>query len=315
MLKKVLSFLFFIYHVHANISVYTATDGTRLRVGSWSSQIDSDAGKTIVLLTGRASFIEKNQEFIDDLTRRGFNVELMEWRGHGGSDRPILHSQKCHIDSFQTYLNDLHLYLENHVAPRHPGPWIMVGVSMGGHLALRYAHDHPEHIKKLALVVPMIDMATAPFPRSIVGPLTWWMCFWGFQETYAFGFKDIILTTIPPFSRETHDKNRHEKTYETMRMYPDFVISGPTFGWVKAAHESIVATGTPDFYNKITMPVFIQLADLDHLVVNGIVPSKCAAMKHCTMKTYKGSYHNITKETDDIRNSFLNDLELFLKNE
>ena len=63
-----------------------ATDGVRLRTARWAPS--SPIG-TIVLLGGRGEFIEKYFEVIGELLTRGFAVAAMDWRGQGGSDRPL----------------------------------------------------------------------------------------------------------------------------------------------------------------------------------------------------------------------------------
>lgn len=297
---------------YANIEKFKLKDETHLRTGWWDSKT-SPAQGTIVLLIGRASFIEKNQQLIDDLTSRGFNVETFDWRGQGGSTRLLLNSQKCHIDSFDTYLNDMHEYLIHYVRPRRPGPWLLMGISMGGHLALRYANDHPQSFKKVALVVPMFEMITKPFPRPMVGPLVKSLSLLGFSGFYAFGYTDINLKgPMPPFSNETSDQEQHKKTQALMRQYPELVVSGPTFGWVAAAVDSIEATKRKHFGENLP-PMELYLAGQDTLVENKVSEQRCRTFKNCSVKMYENSRHNLPKERPEIRELFLEDVINFLR--
>ena len=63
-----------------------ASDGVRLRTARWDT---NSARGTVAVFGGRGEFIEKYFELAGDLIARGFCVLLMDWRGQGGSDRPL----------------------------------------------------------------------------------------------------------------------------------------------------------------------------------------------------------------------------------
>lgn len=313
------SFLFFLglfwicYDAYATLSYHTLPDNSKIRTGSWKST--SIVKGTIILMIGRGSYLEKNLDFIQDLTALGYNVESFDWRGHGGSDRLIPNSQKCHIDSFDTYLQDFDHYFIHTVKPNLTSskPVYLMGVSMGGHLAVRYIHDHPDAFKKVVLVVPMFDVVTKPFPKPIVKPMVTFMSALSFGKAYAFGYGDVTLTgPISAESRETHDYARHIQTHKTMRQHPELVVGGPTFDWVKAAFKSIEITKNPLYFSNIAPPVLIQTAGKDMTVDIHQDKAICQKMANCQHIIYPESRHNITKESDSIRNPFLKDLDLFL---
>src|SRR5579859_3255075 len=58
---------------------------------------------TVVLLQGRAEFIEKYFETVRDLRARGFAVATLDWRGQGLSDRALRNPRKGYVRDFSRY--------------------------------------------------------------------------------------------------------------------------------------------------------------------------------------------------------------------
>ena len=56
---------------------------------------------TVAILGGRGEFIEKYFEVAEDLLSRGLAVATMDWRGQGGSERPLRNARKGHVDDFR----------------------------------------------------------------------------------------------------------------------------------------------------------------------------------------------------------------------
>ena len=83
---------------HAVTGTIKTPDGVTLRFARW----DPPPGRkgTVVLLQGRAEYIEKYYETVRDLQSRGFAVATFDWRGQGLSDRALADRQKGHVRSF-----------------------------------------------------------------------------------------------------------------------------------------------------------------------------------------------------------------------
>src|ERR1700756_734189 len=80
-------------------------DGVSLRFARWLPP----AGRkgTVVLLQGRAEWIEKYFETVRDLRARGFAVATIDWRGQGLSDRLLSDRHKGYVRNFGNYITDL----------------------------------------------------------------------------------------------------------------------------------------------------------------------------------------------------------------
>ena len=77
---------------------------------------------TVVVLQGRAEFIEKYFETARDLRARGFAVATFDWRGQGLSDRRFSDRYKGYVRDFSQYATDLDTVMEQLVLPDCPPP-------------------------------------------------------------------------------------------------------------------------------------------------------------------------------------------------
>ncbi len=292
----------------------TLENGAKLRIASWKGDPLKTRQTTIVFLQGRASFVEKNKEVMESLAKLGFDVETFDWIGQGGSTRLIPNSQKGYIDDFNTYLTTFHDYMVHHVKPKVSSKVILLGVSMGGHLALRYVKEHPGMVDGAVLVSPMIDVVTKPYPKFIARFMSTFAHFTGAGKMYAFGYGDYDpKKSVFNVNKETQDPKRFEQMQKTMKAHPYFITGGPTFGWVYAAYESMDKTKNHSYLGTIKEPMLFISAGLDRIVDIQGDRETCALIPHCRYKVYPKAFHNIPLEIDEIRDLFLNQVDTFVK--
>src|SRR4029450_12297013 len=95
------------------------------------------------------------------LAERSFTGYAFDLRGHGRSD-----GLGGHVDSFDDYLQDLRSVHEL-AAREHPGlPLFLLGHSMGGLVALRYAQRGGGGLRGLVLASPLLGIAPASRPGA-----------------------------------------------------------------------------------------------------------------------------------------------------
>src|SRR6476469_212144 len=93
-------------------------DGVTLRFARWAPPPGRRG--TVVLLQGRAEFIEKYFETVRDLRARGFAVAAFDWRGQGLSDRVLSDRRKGYVRNFNEYQIDLETFVNDVVLPDCP---------------------------------------------------------------------------------------------------------------------------------------------------------------------------------------------------
>ena len=87
---------------------------------------------------GRTEPIEKYFEVVERLRARGFAVLAHDWRGQGLSHRMLPDRSPGHAEGCADFLDD-HRRLLDRFDGELPKPWISLGHSMGGCLALLVA--------------------------------------------------------------------------------------------------------------------------------------------------------------------------------
>lgn len=298
----------------ASIDYMITPDKRKVRYAHWKAN-ENRKNITIVILQGRASFIEKHSEFVQDLTKLGYDVFTFDWAGQGLSTRLTQHHHKAHIDSYDTFLKDTDQFLQTLVKTNSSQPIILFGSSMGGHLALRYMADYPHQVSGAILESPMLNVPTKPFPEWLARLLVYGGAYLGFEEAYAPGYGDFDPSKdIFENSNNTSDKTRFLRQHQYTLLYPTHVVGGPTYGWVKATFDSIDKMGKPNYLNKIIEPILLLNAGGDTTVLNIDDSKTCEKLKKCNLINYKSSKHHIIMEKDEIRNQFWKDFNAFMQN-
>lgn len=99
------------------------------------------------------------------LSERQFAVFGYDWRGHGQSDGP-----RMFADAWRTVRDDLRAFVELVQREAPGGPLFLVGLSLGGLLALNYAQHHPAGIGGVVAVAPAVDASGVPALIKLVIP-------------------------------------------------------------------------------------------------------------------------------------------------
>jgi alpha-beta hydrolase superfamily lysophospholipase len=125
----------------------TGTRG-RLAARAWPAERPSYAA---LLVHGYGEHIGRYEELAGVLTRHGAAVYGADHTGHGRSD-----GERVLIEDFEDVVTDVHT-VAGWARGDHPElPVVMVGHSMGGLIAARYAQRHPGVLNALVLSGPVI---------------------------------------------------------------------------------------------------------------------------------------------------------------
>ena len=290
-------------------------DGAKIRIGFWPAhpKAQTTTIRTIVLLQGRASFMEKYQEIIEILCRKGNNVWALDLRGQGLSSRMLPNHNKLHIDSYDTYLHDFHQFMTNYVRPMHQNNLILLGHSMGGHIALRYLSEYQNIFDGAVLVAPMIDVKTGGYPKSLAKLIAKSACFIGCEDAYIFGQEN--LNPIYEYFEGnyfTHDRQRYFAHRDLQLKNPGLVSGGGTYGWLQATFKSIQMLHESTYLKQIHTPLLLIAAGQEELIDNSSLEYVAENLAKCKVKIYEHSRHQIFMETDEILTQFWADYDSFI---
>lgn len=287
----------------------TTYDNQQIRYGVWYSYNDKKRG-SVILLNGRKEFMEKYAETIRELNQRGFDVYSLDWRGQGLSSRILANRHKGFIKTYDNYLNDLDRFVSKIVRPEATIPLIILSHSMGGHIALRFMHEHPELVDKAVLVSPMIDILTSPLPGWLVRVIAWGAIKAGLDHSYIIGSGDYTVEKFKD-NRLTSDPARFRDEHKAIVENPGLALGGPTYGWLSATFESIDILTEPDFAKKISTPILIASAGCDRVVSIKAQKTICSLLPNCRFVEITGARHEIFKETDALRSIFWDAFDRF----
>jgi len=284
--------------IHSGVGV----GGAPLRYGHWEPRGEKKG--TCLLLQGRREFIEKYFETIGDLNARGYEVYTFDWRGQGKSLRLLENRQKGYVVSFDDYLADMEHFIRRFIS-RETGPLFCLAHSMGGHLALRYAHDHPRAFERMILIAPMVAINFRNTPESVINGIVNTACRLGFAKSYApfqhdFGgdtltFEGNPLTSDPDrFADEAWFVNRDNL----------LAMGGVTYGWLRAAQRSIALLNTPDYAEAIKTRTLFALAGHETVVKTEATKAFARRMPAVEIVTLGDARHEILRENDSVRAMF-----------
>ncbi len=283
-----------------------ADDGVGLRCMIWPGTAGNARG-SVILLGGRSEFIEKHFETAGDMLARGFAVAAMDWRGHGLSDRPLDNRQKNHYESFTPLVRDLDLLVDFVSKSGWPRPFYILAHSMGGHVALKYLHDHPGGVEGAVLSAPMVGLTYAPFGPGLSGKLAWMATGFGQARRYAPGQGDYgrLQKSKKIMDLLTSDPERFQDEHELISENPALALGGITYGWLAAAMASIKEINGPGYPEAIDTPVLVVQAGADRLVDNEIQRAFAERLPEGSLIRIEGARHELLKERDELRNRFL----------
>lgn len=289
-------------------------DNLTLRYACFSPSSPKPCG-TVVLLGGRAEFIEKHEETIKELNDRGLLVYTFDWRGQGLSSRLLEDRHKGHIGSFKQYIDDLHLFIDRILLPNAVRPVIFLAHSMGGHITLRYLSEASSSIISGAVLVsPMINICTKPFPHLMVRWLSKMATRAGWSEHYIIG-AGYYTPERKPFKNNplTSDPRRFMDEHEKINSNPALALGGVTYGWLSAAFESIDMISSANDWKNMQVPVLMVGGSADRVVSVLAMRRMCKRLLNCRCVIVKDAKHEILKETDSIRRKFWDEFNRFVE--
>lgn len=275
-------------------------DGIQLRTAVFEPR-NKTTQKVCVLLHGRTEFIEKYAEIIAELCTRGYVVATFDWRGQGASTRALLDPLVQHVDDFSDYDEDLDAFMEQIVAPLQVEPVLVLAHSMGSNIALRALHRMPRAFRGAVLSAPMIEIRK----EKILTLASSIMTKMGKSQKPILSNKSSDPLNAP-FAGNflTSDLNRYNRTLGILSEHPELRIAAPTWGWMKAAIESMKQVRASGFPEGIRLPVLICGAADDQICLTKAAENFAARLPIGNFVEFEKSKHEILMENDAIRTRF-----------
>ncbi len=122
---------------------FVGKGGTEIFFQSWT--VANPRG-VLVIAHGLGEHSGRYGNIIERLKGGGVSIYALDHRGHGKSG-----GRKGHVDSFMDFIYDLKIYINLVRDENRKAPLILLGHSMGGVIALKYALTYPDDVNSLIL--------------------------------------------------------------------------------------------------------------------------------------------------------------------
>lgn len=304
----------------ATESKWALEDGHEVRRIDWPGLgIEGKASPrgSILFLPGRGDCYEKYLETLEEWHRDGWRVTASDWRGQAGSGRLGKDAYTGHIEDFSIWADDL-AFLWRTWVKEVPGPHVIAGHSMGGHLIMRALVDgkldQEVPANAVFLSAPMLGMQGPPVPfflQHFAAKLMTWIGAptrqaWKWSEKPGELPKDRINLL-------THDPDRYADEQFWRDTRPELVMGPASWRWVERAYASCRALDAPGAMERVEVPVLIASTANDKLVSHDANVRAVERLPNGRMfELGANAHHEVLRETDEVRASVMDAVASFL---
>lgn len=288
---------------------WRAPDGWELRCFDWPAE--SVSRGSILFQGGRGDVFEKYLESFAHWHDAGWRVTSLDWRGQGGSGRLTPDRHVGHVEDFSIYIDDLRAFWRDWSADA-AGPCVLMGHSMGGHLALRAMVEGAVTPDAAVLVAPMLGLHSPLGARGgermakILGGV-------GNAARPAWRGNERPATTETRQALLTHDLSRYEDEAWWQREKPELLMGPPSWTWLIRAFESTRVLRDDPRLKTMRIPTLLIVAEADKLVSPKAALQVAAKLPDArTVRFGRESAHEILREADGVRNRAVGEIDIFL---
>jgi acylglycerol lipase len=274
--------------------VTTEASGSFSGVGDrhifWRSWTPDDAPPraVIVLVHGLGEHSGRYDHVVARLVGEGYAVHAADHRGHGRSDGP-----RALIENLDDVVADVDTLVDR-TAEAEPGVSLfMLGHSMGGLIALRYALAHQQRLAGLILSGTLAQLDAVPKPLELAGRAL-----------------SVIVPRAPLIAIDHSLVSRDPAVVEAYRSDP-LVHHGKVPARTAVQLADAVAA-LPSTVGAITVPTLILYGTADGLCppAGSVMLGERIGAADTTVKAYAGLFHEIFNEPE--RETVLADLVAWL---
>jgi len=275
--------------IQFDCDTFTGVDGLSIFYRTYRAEGEK---ARMVIAHGLGEHSGRYDNVVGRLLPRGISIWAPDHRGHGQSDGP-----RGHVTSFYHYVDDLHTLVALSRENLPDGAKVfLLGHSLGGLIALRFAARFPEVIDRLIVSSPALGMPERP--SSV--------------KAFLVRMLSALRPTLSLANGLDVSKISHDE--EVVRAYLDDPL----------VHERVTARWFTEFVSameaanrsapEIKLPLLMQLAGDDHLTSVDAAKRFFEAVPSAdkTLHVYESLYHEIYNESDRHREQALDDLDTWI---
>lgn len=276
---------------------------------SYEAYSKADSKATVIILHGFTESAEKFREVTYYFYNMDYSVYAPDLRGHGKSYRTSKKAGTVNADTFDDYVKDLEVFINDIVKPiERDKPIYIYAHSLGGAVAILYMESNTDVISKAVLSSPMI-CGNMGMPVPVAATVARLLCILGGDSISAPGrckfnpqlkFEDSDATSKVRFEYY-QNKRCNDSLLQT---------NGPSFGWVKASVEA--RDKMLENADKISSELLVLLPEEDKQLLSEYQQKFISAVKNAKVTDIKGSKHEIFGSTDKVLEEYYRYIYEFL---
>ena len=270
-----------------------------------------EAAAVIVICHGFCESSEKYWEFIHYFYGAGYQVAVWDQRGHGKSFREGTDANVVHVEDFEDYVEDLHVFVEEGVKPFCAGGRLyLYAHSMGGCVGARYLEQYPADFEKAVLNAPMLAIHTGlcplPVARAVCDAAK--LLGWGKKRLFTqHAFRPQV-----PFARSCTDSEARYAYYHKKRLQnASYQTSAASYAWgstaIRAGYRAVCRKNA----GLVKIPVLLCQAGKDKQVRASSQKKFVRRIQNGSLCTYPASKHELYRAQNAVLQPYMETLLQF----
>lgn len=291
---------------------WSAADRHMIRRIDWSAHGATPRG-SILFMPGRGDFYEKYLETLAQWHRAGWQVTAADWRGQAGSGRLGNDPVTGHVSDYSVWIDDIAAFWAEWKATS-PGPHVVMGHSMGGHLVMRATAENRIDPDAVVLSAPMLGFFGSLLPVSVMHQATKVMASLGDDTRPAWKWSEKPgEVPVGRINLLTHDKDRYEDELWWREHRPELAMGPGSWRWVERGYASARELDRKGVLESVEEPVLLIGTSNDKLVSMQAIERAASRLPHGELIALgEEARHEVLREADAVRDRVMDAITEFL---
>lgn len=282
---------------------FTSSDDTQIHYEYYTAPSPKGA---IVVSHGFTESLEKYTEMTYYFLQEGYNVYIVDHRGHGLSDRTVEDLSLVDVKDFNSYVNDLYTFVNEIVIP-HKGdlPLFLYAHSMGGGISALTLEQYPDLFDAAVLSSPMLGINLGAIPRFAANLLSHTAVLLGQGAEYVISHGPFDGTgSLEDSSSSSAARFNY---YFNKKLDNEYLqTNGASYSWIKEALTATKEMIKPENAAKATTPILLFQSENDSLVLPEPQCEFVNNAPNAQMIFVAGAKHELFNTSNDVFVPYLN---------
>lgn len=221
--------------------------------------------KQLVILHGFTDTIPRYHELIYYFYQAGFDVWMMEHRGHGLSPHDSPDTNVVYIDDWRRYVLDQAKFVTEIVRPHGDGDLVLYAHSMGGGIGLSLLEQYPDLFDRAVFSSPMVEPQMGGISVKQATAMANIFCFFGQGKKRVFA-QGEFSQTMDRHEPDGYSYPRVVWKFQTRLQNVGYQLSAAAYQWVRESVRMSRSLLEQNNIARIKTPFILFQAEKDTYV-------------------------------------------------